>query len=44
MCQKRDDILYEEKCGLNFPDFIIFDLDPAWPEQVFSTFVLAIAV
>jgi bifunctional non-homologous end joining protein LigD len=28
MCQKRDDILYEEKCGLNFPDFIIFDLDP----------------
>jgi bifunctional non-homologous end joining protein LigD len=28
LCQKRDDILYEEKCGLNFPDFIIFDLDP----------------
>src|SRR5918996_895859 len=28
MCQKRDDILYEEKCGLNFPDFIVFDLDP----------------
>ena len=28
MCQKRDDILYEEKCGLNFPDFIIFDLNP----------------
>jgi bifunctional non-homologous end joining protein LigD len=28
MCQKIDDILYEEKCGLNFPDFIIFDLDP----------------
>ena len=27
-CQKRDDILYEEKCGLNFPDFIVFDLDP----------------
>jgi bifunctional non-homologous end joining protein LigD len=27
-CQKRDDILFEEKCGLNFPDFIIFDLDP----------------
>lgn len=21
-------LLYEEKCGLNFPDFIIFDLDP----------------
>jgi bifunctional non-homologous end joining protein LigD len=21
-------ILYEEKCGLNFPDFIVFDLDP----------------
>ena len=20
--------LYEEKCGLNFPDFILFDLDP----------------
>lgn len=28
LCQKSDDILYEEKCGLNFPDFIIFDLDP----------------
>src|SRR5215208_517056 len=28
LCQKRDDILYEEKCGLNFPDFIVFDLDP----------------
>jgi bifunctional non-homologous end joining protein LigD len=28
MCQKRDDILYEEKCGLNFPDYIVFDLDP----------------
>jgi bifunctional non-homologous end joining protein LigD len=28
LCQKRDDILYEEKCGLNFPNFIIFDLDP----------------
>jgi bifunctional non-homologous end joining protein LigD len=28
MCQKRDDILYEEKCGLNFPNYIIFDLDP----------------
>jgi bifunctional non-homologous end joining protein LigD len=28
MCQKRDDVLFEEKCGLNFPDFIIFDLDP----------------
>jgi bifunctional non-homologous end joining protein LigD len=27
-CQNRDDILYEEKCGLNFPDFIVFDLDP----------------
>lgn len=27
-CQKRDDVLYEEKCGLNFPNFIIFDLDP----------------
>jgi hypothetical protein len=26
LCQKRDDILYEEKCGLNFPDFIVFDL------------------
>ena len=21
-------LLYEEKCGLNFPDFIVFDLDP----------------
>nr|MDQ3975779.1 hypothetical protein [Thermoproteota archaeon] len=28
MCRKRDDILYEEKCGLYFPDFIVFDLDP----------------
>jgi bifunctional non-homologous end joining protein LigD len=28
LCQERDDILYEEKCGLNFPDYIIFDLDP----------------
>jgi bifunctional non-homologous end joining protein LigD len=28
LCQKRDDMLYEEKCGLNFPDFIVFDLDP----------------
>src|SRR4030095_14815069 len=28
MCQKRNDVLFEEKCGLNFPDFIIFDLDP----------------
>src|ERR687898_903800 len=28
LCQERNDILYEEKCGLNFPDFIIFDLDP----------------
>ena len=28
LCQERDDILYEEKCGLNFPDFIVFDLDP----------------
>jgi bifunctional non-homologous end joining protein LigD len=27
-CNEKDDILYEEKCGLNFPDFIIFDLDP----------------
>ncbi len=23
-----DDVLNEEKCGLNYPDFIIFDLDP----------------
>ena len=22
------DILNEEKCGLNYPDFIVFDLDP----------------
>lgn len=21
-------LIYEEKCGLNFPDFIVFDLDP----------------
>jgi bifunctional non-homologous end joining protein LigD len=28
LCQKRNDILYEQKCGLNFPDFIVFDLDP----------------
>jgi bifunctional non-homologous end joining protein LigD len=27
-CTQRDDILDNEKCGLNFPDFIIFDLDP----------------
>ncbi|MGE5635203.1 MAG: hypothetical protein ACM3VV_08210 [Deltaproteobacteria bacterium] len=27
-CKQRDDILDKEKCGLNFPDFIIFDLDP----------------
>ena len=23
-----DDVLNDEKCGLNYPDFIIFDLDP----------------
>jgi bifunctional non-homologous end joining protein LigD len=28
LCKEKDDILYEEKCGLNFPDFIVFDLDP----------------
>jgi bifunctional non-homologous end joining protein LigD len=27
-CTQRDDILDNEKCGLNFPDFLIFDLDP----------------
>ena len=27
-CKERDDILYKKKCGLNFPDFIVFDLDP----------------
>jgi bifunctional non-homologous end joining protein LigD len=27
-CKQRDDILDKEKCSLNFPDFIIFDLDP----------------
>lgn len=27
-CTQRDNILDKEKCGLNFPDFIIFDLDP----------------
>ncbi len=27
-CTQRDDILDKEKCGLNFPDFIIFDFDP----------------
>jgi bifunctional non-homologous end joining protein LigD len=27
-CKKRNDILFDEKCGLNFPDFIVFDLDP----------------
>ena len=21
-------LIFEEKCGLNFPDFIVFDLDP----------------
>jgi bifunctional non-homologous end joining protein LigD len=26
--KQKDDILNNEKCGLNFPDFIIFDLDP----------------
>ena len=24
----NSDLIYEEKCGLNFPDFIVFDLDP----------------
>ncbi len=28
LCQKKDHILEEEKCGLNFPDFIVIDLDP----------------
>jgi bifunctional non-homologous end joining protein LigD len=27
-CKQRNDILSDEKCGLNFPDFIVFDLDP----------------
>ena len=27
-CKKRNDIVFDEKCGLNFPDFIVFDLDP----------------
>jgi bifunctional non-homologous end joining protein LigD len=27
-CNEKEDVLYEEKCGLNFPDFIVFDLDP----------------
>jgi bifunctional non-homologous end joining protein LigD len=27
-CKERDDILDKKKCGLNFPDFIVFDLDP----------------
>lgn len=27
-CKERDDILFNKKCGLNFPDFIVFDLDP----------------
>jgi bifunctional non-homologous end joining protein LigD len=27
-CKQKDDILNNEKRGLNFPDFIIFDLDP----------------
>ena len=27
-CKERDDILDKEKCSLNFPDFIVFDLDP----------------
>jgi bifunctional non-homologous end joining protein LigD len=27
-CKQKKDILNNEKCGLNFPDFIIFDLDP----------------
>jgi bifunctional non-homologous end joining protein LigD len=26
-CKQNED-LYEDKCGLNFPDFIVFDLDP----------------
>jgi bifunctional non-homologous end joining protein LigD len=25
---KTSEMLYEEKCGLNFPDFIVLDLDP----------------
>jgi bifunctional non-homologous end joining protein LigD len=28
LCKEKDDVLYEERCGLNFPDFIVFDLDP----------------
>jgi bifunctional non-homologous end joining protein LigD len=27
-CKERNDILDKEKCSLNFPDFIVFDLDP----------------
>jgi bifunctional non-homologous end joining protein LigD len=27
-CCNTSTLLYEEKCGLNFPDFIVFDLDP----------------
>jgi bifunctional non-homologous end joining protein LigD len=26
-CKQKQD-LDEDKCGLNFPDFIVFDLDP----------------
>ncbi len=27
-CLKDSDALDEEKCGLNYPDFVVFDLDP----------------
>ena len=47
LCQERDDILYEEKCGLNFPDFIVFDLDPyvySGPEYNHKGFKAAVEV
>ena len=27
-CKQKDDIIDKKKCRLNFPDFIVFDLDP----------------
>ena len=27
-CKQKEDILDKKKCRLNFPDFIVFDLDP----------------
>jgi bifunctional non-homologous end joining protein LigD len=28
ICKEKNNILYEEKCRLNYPDFMVLDLDP----------------